>query len=127
MPHSVLLLMCEEEEEEEEGGECADIRANSLALVQVEHHTVMTDDGYILGIHRIRNRFVSSCPEPAADTGPASSGSTNNLQQLHDASLHSNSNQSRRPVVLLMHGLMQDSECFMVDSRERGLAFWCVE
>ncbi len=30
----------------------------------------------------------------------------------------------QRPVVLLVHGLMQDSEAFMVDTRERALAFW---
>ena len=88
----------------------------------------MTDDGYILGLHRITNPFVGSCPEPPIEpmgTVPCSS-STNNLQQLQAASSLGHNNQSRRPVVLLMHGLMQDSECFMVDSRERGLAFWCV-
>lgn len=32
-----------------------------------------------------------------------------------------------RPVVLLMHGLMQTSECFLVDTPDRALAFYLFE
>ena len=107
--------------------------------LQVEHHSVITEDGYILGLHRVTNRFIGSCSaivdeacSPIAatagnnhDSEPETSGDcdTDHVPALLQPSQGS---ARPRPVVLLMHGLMQDSECFMVDSRQRGLAFWCV-
>jgi hypothetical protein len=135
---------------------------------QVEHHSVMTDDGYILGIHRIVapftnthdwNSTVLSTVSMSATGGSCSSGgklgddgdvvtptfnstvrNVNDSEYLDTMPDNSGSGTTRtpppstrplapapRPVVLLMHGLMQDSECFMVDSRERALAFWLYD
>jgi hypothetical protein len=70
----------------------------------------------------------SGTPERAGDAG-ASVAIDRHLETKGDADgaapvgADGVASAPRRPVVLLMHGLMQDSESFMVDSRERGLAF----
>lgn len=55
----------------------------------VEVHTVETKDGYILQLHRI----------PSGKNGNSSAAAT-----------------SKRPVVLLQHGLLDSAECWTINS-----------
>eukprot|EP00903_Cladosiphon_okamuranus_P020555 g18867.t1 len=74
---------------------------------RIEDHQAVTSDGFVLVLHRLVD------PDRVGGTDGESDGSSNG----HGAG----DRKALRPAVLLMHGLMQDSEALLCDGRDHAL------
>lgn len=95
---------------------------------EFEEHIVSTTDGYFLGLHRLpspSSRFESDVDSQDSDGSPIPTGrNDSNIRDPPTLTL----TRSNRPVVLLWHGIMMNSEVFVCKPRQwDNLAFMLAD